>query len=149
MVDHLLARETTAWVEVNRGVGSITSPNGNDLCIVWTTTRSSCCRWRWHDTGKSHDNDGASEPVEKTTAEDHTRGQCTHGQRKAICLKHFDFDHGVPWNGVVTEIIHCWTRSLGSGSRAGSSNSPPIGTLDDQCTPNVGINCIRRQPDER
>jgi hypothetical protein len=40
-----------------RSLGSITSPNGDGLCIAWTTTRT-CRRWRWHDAGKSHDNDG-------------------------------------------------------------------------------------------
>ena len=102
-------------------LGSMASPNGNGLCGGWTTTRSSCRRWRRQDTGKSHDDDGASEPVENTIAEIHRRGQyqCTHGQRKAISLKHFDLDYGVSWNGVVTEIIHCWTRSLGSGCPLG------------------------------
>jgi len=66
-----------------RFLRSITSPNGNGLCGGWTTT---CRQWR--------------QPVEKTR----TRGQCTNGQRKAICLNHFDFDHRAPWNDIVTEI---------------------------------------------
>jgi hypothetical protein len=102
---------------------------------------------------------GTSESVEKTTAEVHTREQCTYGQQKAICLEHFNFDYGVARlerrrYGDYILLDSETTRSLGSGCRwviqhCSHAVSPRLARSDDQSTSNMEINCIRNQPDGR
>ena len=89
--------------------------------------------------GKAATMTGTSESVEKTTAEVHTRGQCTYGQQKAICLEHFNFDYGVARlerrrYGDHILLDSETTRSLGSGCRwviqhCSHAVQSPIGAL--------------------